>query len=88
MPAGAFIFLKNSILVFKNPAGAFILLKKCIRGAAGGQGLAGEGKVGFCVEKTILWHTSPDPADPPDPVPEPGLRPSLTHAPGARMTVV
>ena len=23
MPAGAFIFLKNSVLVFNNPAGAF-----------------------------------------------------------------
>ena len=63
-PAGAFIFLKNSVLVFSNPAGAFIFLKKCIRGAAGRQGPAGEGKVWFCVEKTILWDTPGYPADP------------------------
>ena len=44
-PAGAFFPLKNSVFVFNNPAGAFIFLKKCIRGAAGGQGPAGEGKV-------------------------------------------
>ena len=55
------------------------------REAGGGRGPAGEGKVWFRVHETILWDTS---ADPPDPVPEPGLGPSLPHAPGARMTVV
>ena len=43
------------------------------------------------MHETILWDTAADPdypADPVDPVPEPGLGPSLPHAPGARMTVV
>ncbi len=48
-------------------------------------------KVSFRVSETILFPTLPDPADPVDPdemVPEPALRPSLPHAPGARMTAV
>ena len=38
--------------------------------------------------KPLVWDTSAESADPVDPVPEPGLGPSLPHAPGARMTVV
>ena len=51
-------------------------------------------KVAFRVSETILFSTPADPADPPDPAdldkmgPEPALRPSLPHAPGARMTAV
>ena len=48
-------------------------------------------KVVFGVSERPLWDTAADPADPPvpvDPVSEPGLGPSLPHAPGARMTVV
>ena len=49
-----------------------------------------EGKVWFHLGERPLWDTAgdpPDPADPLDLVPGPGLGPSLPHAPGARMTV-
>ena len=124
-PAGAFILPKNSVCVFGAPAGAFIFLKKSIsvlnmppgasqsssrtsqswprgrgtaqgrprggRGAGGGRGPAGEGKVWFRVHETILWDTPDNPPDPPDPpevVSWSAARTPLPHAPGVRMTWV
>ena len=67
------------------------------RGEAGGGGVLPEPKVAFRVHETPLWNTLanpadlpdlPDPADPADRRSELQLRPSLPHAPGARMTVV
>ena len=46
------------------------------------------GKVSFRLYETILFSTPDYPDDLDEMVPEPALRPSLPHAPGARMTAV
>ena len=64
VPAGALIFLQNSICVFSAPARGGPGRPRGGQGARSGRGPAGEGKVWFRVHETILWNTPPDPADP------------------------
>ena len=102
MPAGAFFCLKKFVLTAHMPAGAFFGLKKSALTAympaprpqtpdPGAWERPGTAKVAFRVHETLVLHTPPDPANPPDPPDrrsELRLRPSLPHAPGARITGV